>query len=253
MTKIQQFFLRIGMDPDTPIEYSVDFLGQIQQSCVTSIAYENLSILQKCPLDLSPEGIYDKIITRGQGGYCFELNGLLSFMLKEMKFAVTERFSRFLRGETSIPMRRHRITVVTLEDGDYMMDIGVGQVAPRSPLKIEAGLIQVQGQETYKFEKDLVHGWILYDLHLGHWREYICFTDDVAYDVDFLQPSFFCEAHPDSVFNKAPMLAIKTSDGRCTIDGQTYKVFRGDELLSIEENISDDRMNELLHQVFKLL
>lgn len=252
MNRIENFLKRIEIDPATPVSLDVDFLGLVQSHCVTSVAYENLDILEGKALDLRVDALYDKIVTRGRGGYCFELNGFLAAMLREMGFDVSERFSRYLRGESEIPMRRHRIGVVTLPDGDYMVDIGVGQIAPRFPLKIEEGLVQEQNGETYKFEKDDRHGWVLWDLHKGQWREYICFNDDKVYDVDFVQPSFFCEAHPESIFNKEHMIAIKTPEGRKTIDGRVYKEFKVDELIHIEENISDERMAELLAKDFKL-
>lgn len=252
MTKIEQFLVRIGMDPSTPVELNRDFLGRVQTSCVLSIAYENLDILEGKPILLSSEAMFDKIVIRGRGGYCFELNGLLTDMLREMGFTVTERFARYLRGEAEIPMRRHRVAIVSLPDGDYLCDIGVGQIAPRLPLKVETGLVQTQNGETYKFDRDPKHGWILSDLHNGAWREYICFADEESYPVDYVQPSFYCEAHPDSPFNKEPMIAIKTEEGRRTIDGRVYKVFKEDTLIHIEEDISDARMNELLHNEFKL-
>ena len=252
MTKIQQFLKRIGMDPATKVELNRDFLGCVQTACVLNIAYENLDILEGKAIELTEEALFDKIVIRGRGGYCFELNGLLACMLREMGFAVTERFSRFLRGESEIPMRRHRVCVVTLPDGDYLCDIGVGQIAPRLPLKLEEGLVQAQNGETYQFTKDSRHGWILNDLHHGQWRQYICFTDEAVYPVDFEQPSFFCEAHPSSIFNKEPMITIKTETGRCTIDGHTYKVFQGETLVHIEENIPEDRMAALLQKEFKL-
>ena len=57
---------------------------------------------------------------------------------------------------------------------------------------------------------------------------------------------------PSSPFNKEPMIAIKTPEGRRTIDGRVYKVFEGETLVHIEKNISDDRMNALLENEFKL-
>ncbi|MBO5252550.1 MAG: arylamine N-acetyltransferase [Clostridia bacterium] len=252
MTKLEKFFMRIGMEPDTEIEFTTEFLGRVQTNSVLHIAYENLDILDHKPIILTPDAMYEKIVLRGRGGYCFELNGFLTAMLRVMGFTVTERFARYLRGESEVPMRRHRVCVVTLEDGDYMLDIGVGQIAPRLPLKIEEGLIQEQNGETYKFLRDAEHGWVLWDMYHGDWREYICFTDDKAIDVDFVQPSFFCEAHPDSVFNKEPMIAIKTEDGRRTIDGRVYKEFIGEKLVCIEEDISDARMADLLENAFKL-
>ena len=252
MTQTELFFQRIGLDSATPVDLSLDLLGRIQSACVTSIAYENLDILDQEPLDLTPEALFDKIVLHQRGGYCFELNGLLTHMLRQMGYRVSERFARYLRGESALPMRRHRVVIISLDDGDYLCDIGVGQIAPRLPLKIEAGLVQTQNGETYRFDRHPDHGWILSDLHDGSWRAYICFTDDPAYDVDFIQPSFFCESHPDSVFNKEPMIAIKTAAGRQTIDGDVYKVFVGEELVHIEEGISDTRLRELLQTEFKL-
>lgn len=250
--KTNLFLTRIGMDPKTTVEYTPEFLGQIQTNCVTHIAYENLDILEGKTLQLDPESLYEKIVLRGRGGYCFELNGLLTHMLRTMGFAVEERFARYLRGESEIPMRRHRVLLVTLENDAYLLDIGVGQIAPRLPLKLEENLVQEQNGETYRFIRDEVHGWILQDLYEDAWRDYICFTNDVAYDVDFIQPSFFCEHHPSSPFNKEPMIAIKTPEGRRTIDGRVYKIFEGESLTYIEENISDQRMAELLSAEFLL-
>jgi len=252
MTNLERFFERIGLPSDTKIEKNVEFLSLVQSQCVKRIAYENLDILAGVPVELSKEAVFDKIVLRGRGGYCFELNGLLFHMLGEMGFRVSERFARFLRGESEIPMRRHRVTVVSMEDGDYLMDIGVGQIAPRQPLKIEEGLVQEQNGETYCFRRDDVHGWVLSDLSHGQWRDYICFADAPAFEIDFLQPSFFCEKHPDSVFNKRMMIAIKTDGGRKTLDDHTYKVFVGETLVQIEENVSEERVRELLEREFLL-
>lgn len=252
MDKIKAFFSRIGMDENTLVHMNSVFLGRVQTACVTHVAYENLDILKGKPLSLDADALFEKIVLNGRGGYCFELNGLLAYMLGEMGFSVSERFARFLRGEKEIPMRRHRVTVVSLPDGDYFMDIGVGQIAPRLPIKMEEKLVQTQNEETYRFERDERHGWILWELHDGKWREYLAIPDDIAYPVDFIQPSFFCENHPDSVFNKQKMIAIKTEAGRKTIDGSTYKVFEGEVLKEIRENLPDCEINERLKNEFFL-
>ena len=252
MEKIKAFFKRIGIDECTPVTFDTGFLGRVQTACVTHIAYENLDILSSKPLNLGFDALFDKIVVNSRGGYCFELNGLLSGMLAEMGFSVTERFARFLRGEKEIPMRRHRVTIVTLPDGDWFMDIGVGQIAPRLPIKMEESLIQTQNGETYRFEKDNRHGWILWELHDGAWREYLAVPNDIAYPVDFIQPTFFCENHPDSIFRKQRMIALKTNTGRKTVDADTFKVFEGETLKEIRENLTDEAINEILRTVFLL-
>lgn len=252
MDKIKAFFSRIGMDENTLVHMNPVFLGRVQTACVTHIAYENLDILSGKPLSLDADALFEKIVLNGRGGYCFELNGLLAYMLGEMGFSVSERFARFLRGEKEIPMRRHRVTVVTLEDGDYFMDIGVGQIAPRLPIKMEEHLVQTQNGETYRFERDARHGWVLWELYHGVWREYLAIPDEIAYPIDFVQPSFFCEKHPGSVFNKQYMIAIKTENGRKTVDGSTFKVFEGETLKEIRENLTESEITEILKNEFFL-
>lgn len=250
MNLIPAFFERIGLPQDTPVSHTYEFLKLIQYHCVTHIAYENLDILDGTPLSLDPAALYDKIVRRGRGGYCFEVNGLLFMVLSEMGFEVSDHFARYLRGEQGIPMRRHRILSVTCDDGTYICDIGIGQSAPRYPVKSEVGLIQEQFGETYRFEYDAELGYILCDLHGGKWRRFFSFTEEKQYPVDFIQPSFWCERHHDSPFNKAPMLSIKTEKGRKTLDGRTYKIFVGDTLVHIEENVSEPRFDELLEVEF---
>lgn len=252
MEQIRRFFQRIGMAPDTAVELNVEFLRQVQQHCVTHIAYENLDILANKPLNLDADRLYDKIVCRSRGGYCFELNGLLTHMLRLMGFHATERFARFLLGEEDVPMRRHRVTIVHMAEGDYLMDIGVGIIAPRQPLKMEKDTVQQMNGESYRFTRDPRHGWVLWQLCKGIWRQYICFNDDMAYPVDFVQPSFYCEKHPDSPFNKEYMLSIKTEKGRRTIDGRCYKEFAGEELVCFEENLSDESLKERMRSVFFL-
>lgn len=252
MEEVKLFLERIGMDPDMKIELTVDLLSQVQQHCVTHIAYENLDILAGKSLQLDWDSIFDKIVRQKRGGYCFELNGLLTDMLRLMGFHATERFARFLLGEREAPMRRHRVTVVHLPDGDYLMDIGVGIIAPRQPLKLEKDTVQQMNGESYRFTRDLRHGWVLWQLRGRIWHQYICFNDDMAYPVDFVQPSFYCEKHPDSPFNKDYMLSIKTEKGRRTIDGRCYKEFEGEELVCIEEDLSEETLKERMRSVFFL-
>ena len=252
MTKVEKFLKRIGLRPDTKIEHTYDFLKLIQYNCVLTIPYENLDILRGKAISLAPDDIFEKIVEQGRGGFCFELNALLSWFFKEVGFEVKDYFARYLRGETALPMRRHRILVVKCAEGEYMCDIGVGQIAPKYPLLLAEGLVQSQFDEQYKFERDAFLGWVLYDLSAGKWREYIAFTEEAQLEVDFVQPTFYCEKHPQSVFNKAYMITIKTPTGRKTIDDRVYKEFTGEALSYIEENLSDARRNALLEKEFYL-
>ena len=116
--------------------------------------------------------------------------------------------------------------------------------------KIVEDILQTQLDEQYKFEKDACLGWVLNDFSKGEWRKFIAFTEENQLEVDFIQPSFYCEKHPESIFNKTVMTAIKTPTGRKTINDREYKEFTGTNVSYIEENISDERLKELLEKEF---
>ena len=60
--------------------------------------------------------------------------------------------------------------------------------------------------------------------------------------MDFVALNFYCEKHPDSPFNKDEMFAVKTAEGRRTLDGHIYKEFKNGEVFV--EELSDSQMPE---------
>lgn len=243
------YLARLGLSA-ADVSFTYEFLCRLQYAHVTRVPYENLDILDGIPISLDTEALFDKIVTRGRGGYCFEVNGALSALLISLGFSVRSYLARFWRGETGTPLRRHRVLVVTLPEGEVLMDVGIGQSAPRYPLWMELGRVQEQFGETYRLVRHTDGGIMVEDLHGGVWRGFYSFTEDAQLDLDFIMPSFWCEKHPDSPFHKSLMLAIKTETGRYAVNGRDYKEFVGDELVRIEENVSDERLACLMKEKF---
>ena len=224
--KVERYFRRIGLSVPENIVPDPELLKKLHYAHCTTVPYENLDIIRKIPLSLETEGLYKKVVIEGKGGYCFELNGLFGWLLRELGYQVEEKAARYLRGESSIPMRRHRVLKVTANDGSvWCCDVGIGEVCPRYPVKMELGLEQVQFDECYRFEKDEFLGWVLRDLYKGEWRDFYSFTEEPQLPQDFIALSFYCEQHPDSPFINGEMFSLKTDTGRITLDCHTYKEF----------------------------
>ena len=96
--------------------------------------------------------------------------------------------------------------------------------------------------ETYKLEKEEGLGWVLWDFHKGAWRKFYSFTEEPQLQVDFIAGNFYCEKHPDSPFNKDEMFALKTAEGRKTLDGRIFKEFKNGEVFVKE--LTDAEMPE---------
>jgi len=246
------YLKRIGLSEEMKSTHSIEFLKLLQLSHVMSVPYENLDIINGIPLKLDTEALFEKIVTRNRGGYCFEVNGLFGTLLENLGFKVTHLAARFLRNEAKIPLRRHRVLLVECDEGEYICDVGIGSAAPRYPLKLQEGIEQHQFGESYKLQKEDFFGWVIYELHGGEWRKFYSFTLEPQIDVDFITPSFYCEKHPDSIFNKDIMVAIKTETGRKTLNGREYKVFCGDEVVETRKNLTDPEIKEILKREFSI-
>lgn len=259
MTEIQiaSALSRIGLDPKRDLTPTAELLREIQYAFCTTVPYENIDILRGIPLSLCEDALYDKIVTRRRGGYCFEINGFLAAFLRALGYTVTEYMARYLRGETEIPMRRHRVLGVETGAGEphsrFICDAGIGQASFRYPLPFYRGAVSKQCGECYRVEKEDFFGWVISDCRKtpegeDEWRRFYSFTEEPQLGIDYIMPSFWCEMHPDSPFRGAYMLSIKTADGRKTLDGNVYRIFSGDGVT--ERVLSDAEIPRILSEVF---
>lgn len=220
-------------------EPTAQTLAALQAAHLRSVPYENLDILWNRPIVLEKEALYEKIVTRRRGGYCFELNELFGHLLRELGYGVTDLFGRFLKGEKQIPMRRHHVLLVDVP-GDaarYLCDVGVGSGSPTWPVKLIEGEEQRQADGLYRFTKDEFLGWILEEKK-DDWGPIYSFTLERQIPVDFVAASFFCERSPESIFNKEEMISLRREDGRITLDGSAFRVFSADGVT--EEIVKDE-------------
>ena len=73
--QVEAVFVRLGMEiPSCPIAPSAQLLSDIMYQYAATVPYENVDILAGIPLSLTEEDLYDKIVVRRRGGYCFEVN-----------------------------------------------------------------------------------------------------------------------------------------------------------------------------------
>lgn len=212
--QVAAYLKRINFEGEAHVD--VDTLNRIQLCHLLTVPYENFDILARADMPLSEAELFDKIVLRHRGGYCFELNGLLGALLRAIGFGVEDYFARFLKDEPAIPMRRHRVLVVTVGNERYLADVGVGVSIPRKPLKLEEGI-----QGDYDLKKEQFFGWVLYD----RGRRLYSFTEEPQLNLDYEMAHFWCRFAAESPFIVSPMVAIRTPKGRITLDGDLFKIF----------------------------
>ena len=91
-----------------------------------AIPFENLDVLLHRPVVLDLAASYDKIVRQRRGGWCYELNGVMGWALKEIGFDVMRMSAgvmRVLAGDTQLG--NHLCLLVRL-DQCYLVDVGFG-------------------------------------------------------------------------------------------------------------------------------
>ena len=223
---VQAYLERIGYDG--PLDGSRECLFRLQECHLHTVPYENLDIRRGVPLSLELADLYDKIVVRRRGGYCFELNALFGWLLSELGYPVEHYFARFWRDEPDPPpKRRHHVLAVQSGDVRYLCDVGVGGIVPRRPVAMVEGLRQEQDDECYMLERDPFFGWMLCEWKNGRWERIYSFTEEPQLPKDYLMASYWCEHSPDSIFRQTNMVAIRTKEGRNTVAGNEFRIFTG--------------------------
>ena len=114
---VKAYFERIGLEMPERIVPDSELLRKLQFAHCTAVPYENLDMIRDVPTSLEADALFEKIVVQGRGGLCFELNGSFGNLLRELGYGVTDLAARYLRGESTIPMRRHRVLKVQAIDG----------------------------------------------------------------------------------------------------------------------------------------
>lgn len=247
--EIRMYFERIGWHGTE--EVSLKNLEGMLKHHLYHIPYENLDLLNEVPLSLKPGDLFHKIVREHRGGYCFELQGVFYYLLLSLGYDVTQYAGRFMDEPWHIQMRRHRILVVTLKGRRYVVDVGVRSESPRIPLELTEGKLQFDGISIYRYRKDPFFGWVLMQKEEGkEWKDLLGFTEEIQTDDDFVMPSFYCEKHPDSTFNKFMKVSIFTPESDLTIVGNTFKDYRHARAEEKQKLHSNEEAREILEKVF---
>ena len=252
---VKKYLERIGIDYIP--EPTAENLALIQKAHLQNVPYETCDIsLRNIVPSMDLEDIYQKIVEQKRGGYCFELNGALAWLLKNLGYNVKESFGRWHFSETApIPSRRHRVIQAYFENETYIVDAGVGRSTALTPLLLRFDVEQERNGMIFRVKADPVLGYAVQIQTPEGFRNFYSFQDKIDMPQDFIYVNYYLSTHPDSIFRKKLMINLPAPDGRRSIyfeDG-AY-VFRVDGME--EEYIQPDnmaRLKEVLAQSFNII
>lgn len=246
---LSEYLGRIGLQAKP--EADLIGLHLLQDYHMRHVPFENLDVLLRRPLDLTPDALFEKIVSRGRGGYCFELNTLYASLLKQVGFDPVPMLARvWLRDPPETPPRTHLVNRVTIDGEDWISDVGFGGRAARVPLKIVDGYEVDDSDGRIRIVNDERFGYRISRLQDGLWSDQYTVEIEAAHMSDILSGNHWTENHPGSHFRNGIGVGLFTDDGRTSFY-EGVLTYRGRETHS-QKIVGVDASLEVLKTQFGL-
>lgn len=129
--QLRAYLERIGVDPGTPA--TREGLETVHRAHHFTIPFENFDVHLPAAYSFEPDHLFEKMVVRQRGGFCYEHNLLLAYALRAMGFRVDVMSGQMGgRKDGSFgPPFDHMALRVHLEDGDMLADVGNGETFQR--------------------------------------------------------------------------------------------------------------------------
>ena len=226
---LDEYFKRINYSGNT--DATEETLNDVHICHSLNIPFENLDVFYgKLPL-LDEETLHNKIVNNQRGGYCFEMNGIFSFVLQRMGFKVTNLLARVTIDGINFTSKTHQAILVDTGSNKWIADVGFGNNGMIAPLLLVEGSNQKQFAHVYRIIKEQRFGGYLLQKKAGDtFNSLYAFTLDECYPEDFAMSNYYTATFPESFFTKIRMCTIPTKDGRITLTDAHFKVVKNGDI-----------------------
>lgn len=230
-------------------EVSYDFLKELQNGHLGAFPFSNLGVLLHENLSLESQALFDRVVTKRRGGYCFEQNKVFSGILKYHGFQCDIVLGRVLLNRDIDVPRTHRITRVTIDNRRYLVDVGFGPLCPREPLLLDSDNPQDQGDAIYRIVQPGPGRYLLQKLETDGWFTLYSFDDGMYTEADCICGHHYASTHPEATFVNNLVISLKSYDNvRLLRNGEFHRVQGGDT--EITEVSSKDHLGAILGQEY---
>ena len=190
------YLATLGVERGVP---DLALLDELVRRHVARFAFSSVGARLGDELPLALDALYDRIVVRARGGYCFEQNALFHAVLEELGFEVRVCLARVIYNQDIHPPLTHRITLVRLGATDYVADVGFGPLGPPAPLPIAArpsltrdGTFRVHERRPGEFHVQAFKDGGDYSLYR--------FSEGVYGPADCEMGHFYSHRHPQAAF-----------------------------------------------------
>ena len=246
------WLMRIGYSGS--IAPTLETLNRLIFAHSHSISYETLDIMLGRPPKLDLASLQSKMITGKRGGYCFEQNMLFRAGLRSLGYQITSLQGRVVRG-LEIDAQRpaiHMLLQVRLPEGDYLAEVGFGNLAPTSALLLAPRIEQETPHELMRFID--VGGELTLQARLKHgWQHIYRVIPYPRFDSEYEITNWYTGTHPETPY-QGNIIVAKPGPNRTriTMYNSRVTVREADGRAERRWLASEGEFRDVLHHEFGL-
>lgn len=209
---------------------SAETLRALQVAHLQTVPFENLSIHAGEPIVLEDEALFNKIVERRRGGFCYECNGLFAALLRALGFDVTMLAAEVAKKDGGYSQPFDHMTLMVNGEQRWLVDVGFGD-SFLEPLLLDERSERPGREPAYK----VVDGdgyLILVRCEGNTWTPQYRFTLQPYEYENFVERCHYQQTSPESHFTQKRICSRVTESGRIslsdmrlieTIDGERYE------------------------------
>lgn len=207
-----------------PVAPTPEVLRDIHRAHLVAVPFENLDIHLGRPLSLDEGALFDKIVTRRRGGFCFEVCGLFAALCRAIGFDVTMLSARVARPDGGFGPDRDHLTLMIRAKGEggapsgppLLADVGFGD-SFLLPLRLDEAGEQIEGDRAYRIADEGSAKLLLRREGSADPKPQYLFAMDPREHSDFEAMCLYHQTSPESIFTQKRICSRATPEGRVTL------------------------------------
>lgn len=228
-------------------------IRQIHLAQLLRVPFENLSIHAHEPIVLDDAALFEKIVERRRGGFCYELNGLLAALLRELGFEVAMLSAQVANDEGGFSRDfDHMTLMVSLNEQRWLADVGFGD-SFIEPLPLEPNAETRQRDCRYRIVPAADERFVLERARdHGPWEAQYRFSLKPYQYPAYAEMCLFHQTSPESHFTRQRICSRLTPQGRISLSNMRFIVTENGQRTEREVG-SDDEYREILRDQFGIV
>lgn len=246
---VEEYLRRIGME--MPQRADLNYLEKLTRAHLMAVPFENLAVTDEhMEPSLEPADLYDKVVNRRRGGYCFELNKCFYLLLQGLGYDCYPIPARVIHNRPEPCGISHRGTVVRIDGSRYFCDVGFGGAGPKGVVSLETEQVQNVAGERFLVRPE-ENSFVITILEETGPENVLRIHDWPWLEPDFLTLNRYYSTYHGSPFVNKRVLYLSTPQGWVSLADKVFTV-KENGVKTVQTLESEEQVTSVIRQWFGL-